>query len=54
MSSLDWVRIKAQIMGPAHLIDYVEFALILDKEVGGQHNYRVHETEHIRMLCLWW
>uniref|UniRef100_A0A7N6BVZ2 CARD domain-containing protein n=1 Tax=Anabas testudineus TaxID=64144 RepID=A0A7N6BVZ2_ANATE len=33
MFSLDWVSIKAQIMGPAHLInDYVEFGPILDKE----------------------
>uniref|UniRef100_A0A4W5REM5 Apoptotic peptidase activating factor 1 n=1 Tax=Hucho hucho TaxID=62062 RepID=A0A4W5REM5_9TELE len=34
MFSLDWVRTKAQIMGPAHLInDYVEYGAILDKEV---------------------
>lgn len=34
MFSLDWVSIKAQIMGPAHLInDYVEYGSILDKEV---------------------
>ncbi|XP_029018925.1 apoptotic protease-activating factor 1 isoform X2 [Betta splendens] len=33
MFSLDWVSIKAEILGPAHLInDYVEFATILDKE----------------------
>ncbi|XP_041833714.1 apoptotic protease-activating factor 1 isoform X2 [Melanotaenia boesemani] len=33
MFSLDWVSIKAQIMGPAHLInDYVEYGSILDKE----------------------
>eukprot|EP00064_Thunnus_orientalis_P006466 superscaffoldBa00000672_g6484 len=33
MFSLDWVRIKAQIMGPAQLInDYVEYGPILDKE----------------------
>uniref|UniRef100_H3D0A2 Apoptotic protease-activating factor 1 n=1 Tax=Tetraodon nigroviridis TaxID=99883 RepID=H3D0A2_TETNG len=33
MFSLDWVSIKAQIMGPAHLIsDYVEYGHILDKE----------------------
>ncbi|KAK5848912.1 hypothetical protein PBY51_008597 [Eleginops maclovinus] len=33
MFSLDWVNIKAQIMGPAHLInDYVEYGPILDKE----------------------
>ncbi|XP_070784897.1 apoptotic protease-activating factor 1 [Enoplosus armatus] len=33
MFSLDWVSIKAQIMGPAHLInDYVEYGPILDKE----------------------
>uniref|UniRef100_UPI0037E716A8 apoptotic protease-activating factor 1 n=1 Tax=Semicossyphus pulcher TaxID=241346 RepID=UPI0037E716A8 len=33
MFSLDWVSIKAQIMGPAHLInDYVECGPILDKE----------------------
>ncbi|XP_040886079.1 apoptotic protease-activating factor 1 isoform X1 [Toxotes jaculatrix] len=33
MFSLDWVRIKAKIMGPAHLInDYVEYGPILDKE----------------------
>uniref|UniRef100_A0A8C7DFJ8 Apoptotic protease-activating factor 1 n=1 Tax=Oncorhynchus kisutch TaxID=8019 RepID=A0A8C7DFJ8_ONCKI len=36
MFSLDWVRTKAQIMGPAHLInDYVEYGAILDKEVRG-------------------
>uniref|UniRef100_A0AAZ3QYU1 Apoptotic protease-activating factor 1 n=1 Tax=Oncorhynchus tshawytscha TaxID=74940 RepID=A0AAZ3QYU1_ONCTS len=36
MFSLDWVRTKAQIMGPAHLInDYVEYGTILDKEVRG-------------------
>uniref|UniRef100_A0A8D3CCP1 Apoptotic peptidase activating factor 1 n=1 Tax=Scophthalmus maximus TaxID=52904 RepID=A0A8D3CCP1_SCOMX len=35
--SLDWVSIKAQIMGPAHLInDYVEYGPILDKEVRSQ------------------
>uniref|UniRef100_A0A667ZLL3 Apoptotic protease-activating factor 1 n=1 Tax=Myripristis murdjan TaxID=586833 RepID=A0A667ZLL3_9TELE len=34
MFSLDWVRTKAQIMGPGHLInDYVEHGAILDKEV---------------------
>ncbi|XP_034091710.1 apoptotic protease-activating factor 1 [Gymnodraco acuticeps] len=33
MFSLDWVSIKARIMGPAHLInDYVEYGPILDKE----------------------
>ncbi|KAM4615545.1 apoptotic protease-activating factor 1 isoform 1-T2 [Polymixia lowei] len=33
MFSLDWVRTKAQMMGPAHLInDYVEYGTILDKE----------------------
>ncbi|KAI3366710.1 hypothetical protein L3Q82_009386, partial [Scortum barcoo] len=33
MFSLDWVSIKAKIMGPAHLInDYVEYGPILDKE----------------------
>lgn len=33
MFCLDWVNIKAQIMGPAHLInDYVEYGPILDKE----------------------
>ncbi|XP_071188383.1 apoptotic protease-activating factor 1-like isoform X1 [Salvelinus alpinus] len=33
MFSLDWVRTKAQIMGPAHLInDYVEYGAVLDKE----------------------
>uniref|UniRef100_A0A8C7MZC1 Apoptotic protease-activating factor 1 n=1 Tax=Oncorhynchus kisutch TaxID=8019 RepID=A0A8C7MZC1_ONCKI len=33
MFSLDWVRTKAQIMGPAHLInDYLEYSTILDKE----------------------
>ncbi|XP_068162844.1 apoptotic protease-activating factor 1 isoform X1 [Antennarius striatus] len=33
MFSLDWISIKAQIMGPAHLInDYVEYGHILDKE----------------------
>lgn len=37
MFSLDWVTIKAQIMGPAHLIsDYVEYGHILDKEVSIQ------------------
>ncbi|XP_031714792.1 apoptotic protease-activating factor 1 [Anarrhichthys ocellatus] len=31
--SLDWVRTKAQLMGPAYLInDYVEYGPILDKE----------------------
>ncbi|CAN9508500.1 unnamed protein product [Ophioblennius macclurei] len=31
--SLDWVSIKSQILGPAHLLnDYVEFGSILDKE----------------------
>uniref|UniRef100_A0A8C7VD77 Apoptotic protease-activating factor 1 n=1 Tax=Oncorhynchus mykiss TaxID=8022 RepID=A0A8C7VD77_ONCMY len=36
MFSLDWVRTKAQIMGPAHLInDYLEYSTILDKEVRG-------------------
>uniref|UniRef100_A0AAY4D0Q1 Apoptotic protease-activating factor 1 n=1 Tax=Denticeps clupeoides TaxID=299321 RepID=A0AAY4D0Q1_9TELE len=35
MFSLDWVRAKAQILGPAHLIkDYVEYGAILDKENG--------------------
>ncbi len=39
MFSLDWVNIKAQIMGPAHLIsDYVEYGPILDKEVSWQQN----------------
>ncbi|XP_038150125.1 apoptotic protease-activating factor 1 isoform X2 [Cyprinodon tularosa] len=33
MFSLDWVCIKAKIMGPAHLInDYVEYGPILDQE----------------------
>uniref|UniRef100_A0A3Q0R0Z4 Apoptotic protease-activating factor 1 n=1 Tax=Amphilophus citrinellus TaxID=61819 RepID=A0A3Q0R0Z4_AMPCI len=33
MFSLNWVTIKAKIMGPAHLInDYVEYGSILDKE----------------------
>lgn len=37
MFSLDWVSIKARIMGPAHLIsDYVEYGHILDKEVSIQ------------------
>lgn len=37
MFSLDWVTVKAQIMGPAHLIsDYVEYGHILDKEVSIQ------------------
>lgn len=37
MFSLDWVSLKAQIMGPAHLIsDYVEYGHILDKEVSIQ------------------
>ncbi|XP_031438233.1 apoptotic protease-activating factor 1 isoform X2 [Clupea harengus] len=35
MFSLDWVRTKARVMGPAHLInDYVEYAALLDKENG--------------------
>lgn len=34
MFSLDWVSTKAQLMGPAYLInDYVEYGPILDKEV---------------------
>lgn len=34
MFSLDWVTIKAKIMGSAHLInDYVEYGSILDTEV---------------------
>lgn len=46
MFSLDWVSIKAQIMGPAHLInDYVEFGPILDKEVSGQQNVSLYETK---------
>uniref|UniRef100_A0A3B5A6I4 Apoptotic protease-activating factor 1 n=1 Tax=Stegastes partitus TaxID=144197 RepID=A0A3B5A6I4_9TELE len=33
MFSLDWISTKAQIMGPAHLInDYMEYGSILDKE----------------------
>ncbi|KAM4523763.1 apoptotic protease-activating factor 1 [Fundulus diaphanus] len=33
MFSLDWVSLKARIMGPAHLInDYVEYGPVLDKE----------------------
>lgn len=37
MFSLDWVSIKARIMGPAHLIsDYMEYGHILDKEVSIQ------------------
>lgn len=53
MFSLDWVSIKAQIMGPAHLInDYVELGPILDKEVSGQQNFGVYETKQIRILCL--
>ncbi|XP_069020980.1 apoptotic protease-activating factor 1 isoform X3 [Embiotoca jacksoni] len=33
MFSLDWVSVKAQVIGPAHLInDYVEYGSILDKE----------------------
>ncbi|XP_056132484.1 apoptotic protease-activating factor 1 [Lampris incognitus] len=33
MFCLDWIRTKAQIMGPVHLInDYVEYGAILDKE----------------------
>lgn len=33
MFSLDWVSVKARIMGPAHLInDYVEYGPVLDKE----------------------
>ncbi|XP_048123798.1 apoptotic protease-activating factor 1 isoform X3 [Alosa alosa] len=35
MFSLNWVRTKAQLMGPAHLInDYVEYAAKLDEENG--------------------
>uniref|UniRef100_A0A8C8DZU3 Apoptotic protease-activating factor 1 n=1 Tax=Oryzias sinensis TaxID=183150 RepID=A0A8C8DZU3_9TELE len=31
--SLDWISVKGQIMGPAHLInDYLEYGSILDKE----------------------
>lgn len=53
MFSLDWVRIKAQIMGPAHLInDYVEFGPILDKEVSGRQNFSVYEMKQIRMVCV--
>lgn len=53
MFSLDWVSVKAQIMGPAHLInDYVEFGPILDKEVSRQQRFGVYETELIRMLWL--
>uniref|UniRef100_A0A665WGB5 Apoptotic protease-activating factor 1 n=1 Tax=Echeneis naucrates TaxID=173247 RepID=A0A665WGB5_ECHNA len=37
MFSLNWVSIKARIMGPAHLInDYMEYGPILDKEVRSQ------------------
>ncbi|KAJ8392364.1 hypothetical protein AAFF_G00077280 [Aldrovandia affinis] len=36
MFSLEWVRTKAEVMGPAHLInDYVEYGPILDKENNG-------------------
>ena len=46
MFSLDWVSIKAQIMGPAHLInDYVEYGPILDKEVSRLSNFTLHETK---------
>lgn len=38
MFSLNWVSTKAQIMGPAPLInDYLEYSAILDKEVCGGH-----------------
>uniref|UniRef100_A0AAQ4P6N4 Apoptotic peptidase activating factor 1 n=1 Tax=Gasterosteus aculeatus aculeatus TaxID=481459 RepID=A0AAQ4P6N4_GASAC len=37
MFSLDWVSTKAQLMGPAYLInDYVEYGPILDKETRSQ------------------
>lgn len=43
MFSLDWVNIKAQIMGPAHLIsDYVEYGHILDKEVSRRRVFKKH------------
>uniref|UniRef100_A0A8C9YX34 Apoptotic protease-activating factor 1 n=1 Tax=Sander lucioperca TaxID=283035 RepID=A0A8C9YX34_SANLU len=49
MFSLDWVSIKAQIMGPAHLInDYVEYGPILDKEVSRQHNCTMYETNQFQ------
>ncbi|XP_064198777.1 apoptotic protease-activating factor 1 isoform X1 [Anguilla rostrata] len=36
MFSLDWVRIKAEVMGAAHLInDYVEYGPVLDRENSG-------------------
>lgn len=52
MFSLDWVSIKAQIMGPAHLInDYVEYGPILDKEVSRQQNLTVYETKPVWLFC---
>lgn len=46
MFSLDWVSIKAQILGPAHLIsDYVEYGHILDKEVSRQQNFTKFEKQ---------
>lgn len=48
MFSLDWVSYKAQIMGPAHLInDYVEYGPILDKEVSRQQIFTVYETKTV-------
>ncbi|XP_071242984.1 apoptotic protease-activating factor 1-like isoform X3 [Salvelinus alpinus] len=47
MFSLDWVRTKAQIMGPAHLInDYVEYGAVLDKE---NSEVRVHFQEFLSL-----
>lgn len=59
MFSLDWVNIKAQIMGPAHLIsDYVEYGHILDKEVSIKDSpcvlflLRASNKNHIHCLSL--
>lgn len=52
MFSLDWVSIKAQIMGPAHLInDYVEYGPILDKEVS-KRNLTMCETKKAWILSV--
>lgn len=54
MFSLDWVSIKAKIMGPAHLInDYVEYGYILDKEVSRQQNLTMYKTKQsVGTLCV--
>lgn len=46
MFSLDWVSIKAETLGPAHLInDYVQFATILGEEVSGPQNLSLLEIK---------